>query len=102
MHAVNGVCKRTLVRIIFRHHSHRAPLSSWPIVPVLHYHINGDMPLAECLQRFQQVIAANITLLRLRVAKEIARHHGCLARKPSVTLNGLVLSCALHEVIVYL
>ena len=99
---VDAIGKCAFVGEVARVHLHVPPTAWLPIVPILHNHIYGDMLATKPSQGQQQLFAAVVSLLRLRVAKEIARHHGRAVRQPTIGTDGLVHRGSLHKVVIEL
>ena len=99
MQLVHGVGQSLRIGIIAGIHLHHAPALG-PVVPVLHNHIDGNPATAELTHRLDDLGTAVVTLLRLDVAKQIARHHRRLSGERTHTVHDTIHRSSLHEIII--
>ena len=98
---VDGVGERLGTGIETRVHLH-VPPALWPVVPVLHDHVEGHVALAVFAHRGDELSRRGVALFRLDISKGVAGQQLYPAREVTVAAHHIVESLAGNKVIVEL
>ena len=99
---MQAISQHTFIGIILRIHHHPSPLTCWPIVPILHYHIKRYSALTILTNYVKKFLGTAIAFFRLSITKEITWHHRALTCQPPIVRHYRIHGRSLHEIIIYL